>query len=136
MEKTLNCPPPDAFGDFNVPVVHRIRKLYAYLYLIGNKLPKRDKLGIHNYIEKEFLKTFSFLINASLEPKSEKIILLKKARLQIETIKQLIRTEYELKIISEKIYLTVESKLQEISKMTNGWLKYSQTQNPPLGGVK
>jgi hypothetical protein len=113
-----------------------MHKLYAYLYLIGNKLPKRDKLGFHSYIEKEFLKTFSFLINASLESKSEKIILLKKARIQIETLKQLIRTEYELKIISEKIYLQIESKLQEISKMINGWLKYSQTQNPPEGGFK
>jgi len=113
-----------------------MRKLYAYIYLIGNKLPKRDKLGFHSYIEKEFLKTFSLLINASLEIKSEKIILLKQTRIQIEIIKQLIRTEYELKIISEKIYLTIELKLQEISKMTNGWLKYTQTQNPPLSGFK
>jgi len=113
-----------------------MRKLYAYMYLIGNKLPKRDKLGLHNYIEKEFLKTFSFIISASLESKSEKIILLKQARIQIETLKQLIRTEYEIKIISEKIYLTIELKLQEISKMINGWLKYSQTQNPPLSGFR
>jgi hypothetical protein len=113
-----------------------MRKLYAYIYLIGNKLPKRDKLGFHNYIEKEFLKTFSLIISASLEPKPEKIVLLKQARIKIETLKQLIRIEYELKIISEKIYLQIELKLQEISKMTNGWLKYSQTQNPPLGGFK
>ena len=113
-----------------------MRKLYAYVYLIGNKLPKRDKLGLHSYVEKEFLKTFSFIISASLESKSEKIILLKQARIQIETLKQLIRTEYEIKIISEKIYLTIELKLQEISKMINGWLKYSQTQNPPLSGFR
>ena len=100
------------------------------MYIIGNKLPKRDKLGIHSYIQKEFLQAFSFLINASLEPKSEKIISIKKARLQIETLKQLFRTEYEAKIITEKAYLNIESKLQEISKMTNGWLKYLQTQNP------
>lgn len=108
-----------------------MRKLYIYVYTIGNKLPKRDKLGIHNYIEKEFLQAFSFLINASLESKSEKIILVKKARLQIETLKQLFRTEYETNIIIEKVYLNIELKLQEISKMTNGWLKYLQTQNPP-----
>jgi hypothetical protein len=108
-----------------------MRRLYIYIHLIGNKLPKREKLGIHNYIEKEFLKIFSLLINASLESKQEKIVPLKKARLQIETIKQLIRIEYETKILPEKTYLNVELKLQEISKMTNGWLKYLQTQNPP-----
>ena len=99
--------------------------------MVGNKLPKRDKLGIHNYIEKEFLEAFSLLINASLEPKFEKMISVKKARLQIETLKQLFRTEYEIGIIKEKVYLSIELKLQEISKMTNGWLKYLQTQNPP-----
>ena len=113
-----------------------MRKLYAYVYLIGNKLPKRDKLGLHSYVEKEFLQTFSFLINASIETKSEKLISLKKARLQIETLKQLIRTEYELKIIPENTYLQIELKLQEISKMTTGWLKYLETQNPPLSGFK
>ncbi|MEI7810495.1 MAG: four helix bundle protein [bacterium] len=107
-----------------------MRKLYAFVYLIGNKLPKRDKLGLHNYIEKEFLKTFSILINASLETKQEKIFSLKKARLQIETLKQLIRLEYEMKVISEKIYLKIQLELQEISKMTNGWLKYTETQIP------
>ena len=127
-KKHLRSPPPHAI--FDIPVVHKIRKLYAYVYLIGNKLPKRDKLGLHSHIEKEFLRAFSFLISASLESKSEKVILIKKARLQIETLKQLVRTEYEIKIIPEKAYLNIELKLQEISKMTNGWLKYSETQNP------
>jgi hypothetical protein len=107
-----------------------MRRLYIYVYQIGNKLPKRDKLGIHNYVEKEFLQVFSLLINASLESKSEKIISVKKARLQIETLKQLFRIEYETKVIPEKTYLNIELKLQEISKMTNGWFKYLQTQNP------
>lgn len=113
-----------------------MRKLYAYIYLIGNKLPKRDKLGLHNYIEKEFLINISFLISASLESKIEKIITLKKARAQIETLKQLIRIEYELKIITEKVYLKTEENLQEISKMTNGWSKYTETQIPTSVGIK
>lgn len=113
-----------------------MRKLYAYIYLIGNKLPKRDKLGLHNYIEKELLSSFYFLINASLESKIEKIILLKKARIQIETLKQLIRIEYEIKIITEKVYLKIEENLQEISKMINGWLKYTETQIPTDVGIK
>lgn len=121
--------PPNA--NFDIPVVHKMRKLYAYVYMVGNKLSKRDKLGIHSYIEKEFLEAFSLLINASLESKSEKIISVKKARLQIETLKQLFRTEFEMKVITEKAYLNIELKLQEVSKMTNGWFKYLQTQNPP-----
>jgi len=97
----------------------------------GNKMNKRDKLGIHSYIEKEFLKTFSILIKSSILAKEEKYQTVKQARIEIEILKQLVRTEYELKIITEKVYLQIELKLQEISKMTNGWLKYLETQNPP-----
>jgi hypothetical protein len=97
----------------------------------GNKMNKRDKLGIHSYIEKEFLKTLSLLIKSSILAKDEKHQTVKQARIEIEILKQLIRTEYELKIITEKVYLQIELKLQEISKMTNGWLKYLETQNPP-----
>lgn len=92
---------------------------------------KRDKLGIHSYIEKEFLKTFSLLVKSSILSKDEKYHTVKQARIEIEILKQLIRTEYELKIITEKVYLQIQNKLQEISKMTNGWLKYLETQNPP-----
>lgn len=102
-----------------------------YLYMNGNKMNKRDKLGIHSYIEKEFLKTFSLLIKSSILAKEEKHQMVKQAKIEIEILKQLIRTEYELKIITEKVYLQIEHKLQEISKMTNGWLKYLETQNPP-----
>lgn len=31
---------------------------------------------------------------------------------------------YDLKIIEDKKYLELELALQEISKMTNGWIKY------------
>lgn len=117
-------------NNFDIPVVHKMRKLYANIYLIGNKLPKRDKLGINNHIEKELLNALSLLINASFEQKAEKIIILKKARIKIETLKQLIRVEYEIKVIPEKYYLKLEENLQEISKMTNGWLKYTETQTP------
>jgi hypothetical protein len=44
----------------------------------------------------------------------------------IETLKQLVRLTSDLEIIDMKKYLTLESELQEISKMTNGWIKYLQ----------
>jgi len=47
-----------------------------------------------------------------------------------EKLKHLTRLEYQLKIISEKLYIQTQSALVEISKMINGWIKYL-TQNPP-----
>lgn len=69
------------------------------------------------------------IIRASLTTRPKKIEPLEKARVSLEVIKHLVRTEYELKIIDQKTYIRIESSLIETSKMTNGWIKYL-TQNP------
>ena len=68
-------------------------------------------------------------IEASLLPKQRKALVLKKLRVKMEIMKQMIRLANELKIYSDSVYLSLQEKLQEISKMTNGWLKYLK-QNP------
>lgn len=47
-----------------------------------------------------------------------------RARTKIEIIKRLVRIENELGIIPEKTYLDIEERLQTISKMVNGWIKF------------
>ncbi len=69
------------------------------------------------------------IISASLSRKNQKLEILEYTRVELEVLKNLIRTEYELKIIPEKTYIYTESLLVETSKMTNGWIKYI-TQNP------
>lgn len=70
----------------------------------------------------------NLIISASLESRNSKLPLLNPARIKIEILKRLLRTAYELNIIKENKYIDFESDLQEISKMTNGWIKYL---NPP-----
>ena len=94
------------------------------LYLIGNKLTKRDKLGIHSHIERITLETMNDIISASLQSKIEKQIPLKRTQVSLEVLKHLVRTEHELKIIDQKTYLRIEQLIIETSKMTNGWVKY------------
>ena len=123
----LSLTRPDPKND--ISIVHIIKQLYSTIYQVGNKLPKREKLGIHADIERVTLDTMTEIIRASLLQRSKKIDSLEKVRVSIEVIKHLIRTEYELKIIVQKTYIRIESLLVEISKMTNGWIKYL-TQNP------
>ncbi|MEK7461636.1 MAG: four helix bundle protein [Patescibacteria group bacterium] len=107
--------------------------MYKEIYQIGNRLPKRDKLGLHGVIEKICIKLLVLSIKASLRrvsiEKQESVI---KLRIKTETLKYLIRVESELKIIQEKPYLLLEEKLQEISKEVTGWEKYLN-KNSPLG---
>ncbi len=70
------------------------------------------------------LEVMNLIIAASFEVKPDKLFLLNSARIKIEILKRLIRIAFELDIIENKKYLDLEANLQEISKMTNGWIKY------------
>ncbi len=97
--------------------------------MAGNKIPKRDRLGIHADIERITIEAMGNILHASFASKQKKNEILEKVRISIEILKHLVRTEYELKIIPEKTYIEISSLLIEISKMTNGWIKYI-LQNP------
>lgn len=101
------------------------------MYTIGNKLNKRDKLGIHSQIEKIAIETLSDIIEASFTLRSGQKNILNKIRVSLEVLKNLVRIEYENKIIAEKTYIYIESLLIKTSKITNGWIKAISTQNPP-----
>jgi len=92
-------------------------------------MPKRDKLGIHKVIEDKCIIILSNSIVSALSPKNEKNLLLLKLRKEIETLKHLVRVEYELNIIKEKTYIHISQILQNISMMATGWHKSVQTQN-------
>jgi 23S rRNA-intervening sequence protein len=105
-------------------LVHHIDELYKIIYGLAGKIPKRDRFGIHAKIENLCLGILELAIKAAFELKEHKILTLRSARTQIEILKRFIRIEHDLEIINEKMYIDLERRLQEISKMANGWIKY------------
>ncbi|OGZ36603.1 MAG: hypothetical protein A3I88_01230 [Candidatus Portnoybacteria bacterium RIFCSPLOWO2_12_FULL_39_9] len=104
-------------------MAHKVCEFYKKIYLISPKIPKKDRFGIYLKIENICLEIINLVITASLETKNNKLPILNSARIKIEVLKRLIRIAYELNIIGKK-YIILESDLQEISKMANGWIKY------------
>lgn len=92
-------------------------------------MPKRDKFGIYSKVENICLDVFCFSVSATFMEKCKKATILSEARIKTELLKRLLRMLWELDIIEQKKYLELELDLQEISKMTNGWIKYLQ-ENP------
>jgi len=107
-----------------VPLVHKICEVYKKIYLLSAKIPKKDRFGIYVKIENICLEIINLAILASLENKINKLSPLNSARIKIEILKRLFRITNELNIIETKHYIDIELSLQEISKMTNGWIKY------------
>jgi len=105
-------------------LVHKVSEFYKQLCAYSSKIPKRARFGVYLKIENICLEILCLILTASFQTKTEKLPTLNTARVQIETLKPLVRITCELKIISQQQYLYLEKSLQEMSKMTNGWIKY------------
>lgn len=107
-----------------LPIIHEIDSLYKELYLTRGKIPKPDRFGIWSKIENIIIECLELAIKAALTAKDKKLVFIQELKIQIETGKMLTRLTWELKIIADKKYLLLEQKLQQISKMATGWIKY------------
>lgn len=117
-----DAPPPD-----KTPVViHKIRLLHKDIYTTGHALSKRDKLGIHASIGNLCMEILALAVKAAFQSKQIKLGTLESLRVKVEVLKHFIRTEQELGVIKAKTYLCLSEQLIEISKMTNGWIGYTQ----------
>ncbi len=94
--------------------------------MLSQKISKRDRLGIFTKIERIILEIIDLSITASLESKNNKFTYLNPVRIKIEMLKRFFRISHDLEIINQKIYIDLELDLQELSKMTNGWIRYLQ----------
>lgn len=109
-----------------MPIVHALRILHKELHVIGRNLPKADKLGLHSTVETFALNCFILAIEAAFTKAETKCQPLEKLRVAISILKNMVRTENELRIIDDKTYLRLSTQLMEISKMATGWLAYAQ----------
>ncbi len=95
-------------------------------------MTKSDKLGIYATVEKLSVSIYELLIAAALSPVPEKSVILKNTRIKIEVLKRLIRLMFELKIITSSKYFSLQTDLQEISKMATGWQNFLNPKEPKL----
>jgi hypothetical protein len=116
--------PPRSFGHIDVPLIHKACEFYKKVYLLSFRIPKRDRLGILAKIEDALMEIIKLSITASLAVKTNKFLYLDPIRIKIEVLKNFFRIAYELDIIRQKTYIDMELDLQELSKMTSGWIKY------------
>jgi four helix bundle protein len=108
----------------DAPIIQKISDFYQDLYLVVEKMPKKDKYALGLRIQNLTLDLLELTIEAENISKKEKILPLNKANIKIDLLKILIRLTYEIRAIDQKKYLRLEEKLQEIGKMLGGWIRY------------
>lgn len=113
-------PPPDGF---NVPLVHRVYEFYKLFHGFIRLFPKTEKHSLGQKIESLILELLELILLAVSLPSREKTGVLQRASLKIDLLKILIRLAKDIKAIDDKKYIRLEEELQEIGKMTGGWIR-------------
>jgi four helix bundle protein len=111
--------------NLDIPVFQKTYELYKFFYQLVAHFPKKDRYSIGQKIENGMLGLIEDIVTASQLSKSEKVPTLQGASIKLDVLKVLIRCCKDLKIIDNKNYLLLESKLQEIGRMLGGWIKAS-----------
>ena len=121
MENFFIKAPPDRF---NASLVHRVTEFYKQIYSLSRRIDKRNKFGIWLKTENSCLEILRLIIKASFAGRPSRLPLLDSSRTEIEVLKRLLTVAHELGVIQSNNYLPLECDLQEISKMTSGWIRY------------
>lgn len=103
-------------------IILKTLDLYKDFYIEIKKWPKPEKYSIGKRCEDLILDIFKNLLAASRN--KEKLRYLKKANLELQIFKHLIRMIKELNIMKNKKYIFFCTKILEIGKMLGGWIKF------------
>jgi len=114
------------FSKLEIPVVIKLFVLYEVTHKLIFKFPKHERYTLGEKIERTILDGIELFVFANQVSKYEKEKVLAQANSKIELLKILFRISLNCTIMETRVYLDIESKLQEIGKMTQGWIKYSR----------
>ena len=110
-------PPPRAAP----AVLLKEKEAYSLWLLILRDFPKIERFGIGQKIDITFLHLLERTYRTSYLPIKPKIIALAETIAVSDTLKFLMQSAWELKLISLKYYSNIAPKLEVIGQMLGGW---------------
>jgi len=104
-------------------LAHTTYEFYK-LFHQGLKLfPKAEKYSLGQRIENIILDTLELVLRATYASKTNRLIYLEDLDTKIQLLKTLIRLAHEVRALDDNKYLALQERLQEMGKMTGGWLR-------------
>ena len=91
---------------------------------ILNRFPKNQKFTLADRIQDQVSDLLEIYIKAYYIAPKQKLALLKEANIQLETLRHYLRLCYELGILKPALYKDLSLRLNEIGRMTGGWIKH------------
>jgi len=108
------------------PILKKTVDLYREFYGYLKTFPKKDQYMLGKRCEDNIISFMKLILKAVGLNKMEKLKTLEEANNEFDTLKVLFRMARELKMLDNKKYLSLESKIQEIGRMLGGWMRSLQ----------
>ncbi len=112
------------------PILKKTVDLYKEFYEYLKMFPKKDQYLLGKRCEDHILLFMEHILIAASASKERKLHILEVANGKFDVLKVLFRMAREFKMIDNKKYLSLETKVQEIGKMLGGWIRASTTKTP------
>jgi four helix bundle protein len=104
-------------------IIQKVYELLKAIIPVLNKFPRSQKFTIADRIQNQISDLLELYIEAYYQPSSTKLPLLTKANIILEKLRHYIRLCYDLGLIHSNKYQEFAEKLNEIGRMTGGWIK-------------
>lgn len=108
----------------DIPIFAKLYEFYKNLYSALKLFPKRDRYSLGQKLDNITLELFELLFNTTATEKDQKLETLQTTSNKLNLLKILLRLSHDNKSINTKMYLSLENNIQELGKMTGGWIKY------------
>lgn len=112
------------FEKLEIPLVVKLLNAYELAHVTIRQFPKFERYALGEKIETALLAALELVVVANSASQYEKERYLLQVNAKNEVLKLLYRLAFNAGFLDQRQYLVAQSGLQEIGRMTWGWIKY------------
>jgi len=116
---------------FDVPIVRKTYELHQTLHDFQRTIPKADRYTIWQRCENRSLEILEGFIRTTYLPQNMRPQHLLNISAHVDMLRIFIRLCFDVKAISQKKFIDLQAKVDEIGRMLGGWIKSLKPKAPP-----
>jgi hypothetical protein len=110
----------------DVPILGKAYDLAKALYALRASVPKQDRYALWQRCENLVLDVLEELLLASQVPKAHKLEPLRRASINLDLLRVLLRLARDVKAIGLTQYVRTQQTIDEAGRMLGGWIRSVQ----------
>jgi len=118
IQSEASKPPPRL-----LPVLEKSKTMYKKWVEIHRNIERTVKFGLGAKIDNLFIELLELLRKSVYTPANKKIVLLEEASNKIDSSRFFLQLLWEMRLVSNKQYILLETDIQDLGKIVGGWKK-------------